>query len=130
MIVKPEGGAQGKGIFITRRLEDINPTEHLVVQRYMRSPYLIDGFKFDLRIYVLITSCDPLKVFIYKEAMVRFATEEWDIESATNYDNLFMHLTNYAINKDNGMIISDNPHDDVGHKRLLSTVLKVREFYN
>lgn len=126
MIVKPEGGAQGRGIFITRRLEDINPTEHLVVQRYMRSPYLIDGFKFDLRIYVLITSCDPLKIFIYKEGMVRFATEEWDIESATNYDNLYMHLTNFAINKDNGMIISDNPHDDIGHKRLLSTVLNVR----
>jgi tubulin polyglutamylase TTLL6/13 len=125
MIVKPEASAQGRGIFITRRLEDISPTEHYVVQRYMRSPYLIDDFKFDLRIYVLITSCDPLKIFIYKEGMVRFATEEWDIESGTNYDNLFMHLTNYAINKDNGIIISDDPHEDIGHKRLLSTVMDV-----
>lgn len=125
MIVKPEGGAQGKGIYITRRLEDINPSDHSVVQRYMRSPYLIDGYKFDLRIYVLVTSCDPLKVFIYKEGMVRFATEEWDIETATNYDNLFMHLTNYAINKENGIVISDDPHEDRGHKRLLSTVMQV-----
>lgn len=125
MIVKPEASAQGRGIFITRRLDDINPNEHCVVQRYLRSPYLIDGYKFDLRIYVLITSCDPLKIFIYKEGMVRFATEEWDQASGTNYDNLFMHLTNYAINKENGFEISDNPHDDSGHKRLLSTVLKV-----
>lgn len=58
--------------------------------------------------------------------MVRFATEEWDIETCTNYDNLFMHLTNYAINKENNIIISDNPHDDVGHKRLLSTVFEVK----
>ena len=57
--------------------------------------------------------------------MVRFATEEWDQENGTNYDNLFMHLTNFAINKENGLVISDNPHEDVGHKRLLSTVLKV-----
>lgn len=56
MIVKPEGGAQGRGIFITRKLDDINPNDHCVVQRYMRSPYLIDGYKFDLRVYVLITS--------------------------------------------------------------------------
>ena len=58
--------------------------------------------------------------------MVRFATEEWDIATCTNYDNPYMHLTNYAINKDNGMIIPDDPHQDVGHKRLLSTVYEVR----
>jgi Tubulin-tyrosine ligase family len=91
----------------------------------MRSPYLVDGFKFDLRIYVLVTSLDPLKVFIYDEAMVRFATEEWDIQSGTNYDNLYMHLTNYAINKENGMVISENPHEDRGHKRLFSTLINV-----
>jgi tubulin polyglutamylase TTLL6/13 len=125
MIVKPEDQAQGRGIFITRKLEDISPTEHVVVQRYMRSPYLIDGYKFDFRIYVLVTSCDPLKIFLYDEGMVRFATEEWDIKTCTNYDNLFMHLTNYAINKENNMYISDNPCEDVGHKRLLSTVMTV-----
>ena len=33
----------------------------------------MDGYKFDLRIYVLVTSCDPLKIFIYKDGLVRFS---------------------------------------------------------
>ena len=78
MICKPEASSQGKGIFITKKLEDLHPTAHCVVQRYLRNPYLIDGCKFDLRIYVLVTSCDPLKVFLYNEGLGRFATENYE----------------------------------------------------
>ena len=63
---------------------------------------MIDGLKFDIRLYVLVLSSDPLKLFLYKDGLVRFATTKY--ESAMNEDNmqdLFMHLTNYSINKDN-----------------------------
>lgn len=32
-----------------------------VVQRYVANPLLIDGYKFDLRVYVVVVSYDPLK---------------------------------------------------------------------
>ncbi len=39
----------------------------MLVQRYLADPYLIDGKKFDLRIYVLVTGVEPLRVYIHKE---------------------------------------------------------------
>lgn len=66
----------------------------------MHKPYLIDGLKFDLRIYVLVTGIDPLRIFVYEEGLARFATEPYKAPRSDNLDNRFMHLTNYAVNKD------------------------------
>jgi tubulin polyglutamylase TTLL6/13 len=74
-IIKPENSCQGKGIFLTRNHDWIQPNEHYVAQRYLHKPYLIDGLKFDLRVYVLITSVAPLRIFIYEEGLARFATK-------------------------------------------------------
>lgn len=128
MIVKPEGGCQGRGIFITRRIEELPKDERMVVQRYMRTPYLIDGYKFDLRIYVLITSCDPLKIFMYKDGMAWFCTEPWDIKNGPNYGNLCMHLTNFALNKDSDNYIQgEGEHGEGGSKRSIASVFKQME---
>jgi len=71
----------------------------MVVQQYKSFPYLIDQKKFDFRLYVLVTQVTPeLQCFMYKEGLARFATENYT--NKTNDGNLFMHLTNYAINKE------------------------------
>ncbi|XP_009873212.1 PREDICTED: tubulin polyglutamylase TTLL6, partial [Apaloderma vittatum] len=118
-ICKPENSCQGKGIFVTHNPEEIKHAEHMICQQYISKPFLIDGFKFDMRVYVLITSCDPLRIFVYKEGLVRFATMKYVDPSSRNPDDICMHLTNYAINKHNENFIQD---DMTGSKRKLSTL--------
>lgn len=102
-IVKPVHLCQGRGIFLVRRFEDVElkQGDQYVAQRYLNNPYLIEGLKFDLRVYALVYGVDPLRVFIYQEGLARFATQEYKAPSQhpKNIDNLFMHLTNYAIQK-------------------------------
>lgn len=92
----------------------------------MHKPYLIDGLKFDLRIYVLVAGIDPLRIFVYEEGLARFATEEYRPPRSENLDNKFMHLTNYAINKESpNFVFNDSVGNmDVGHKRSLSSIYK------
>ena len=65
-----------------------------IVQRYITNPLLINGLKFDLRIYLLVTSVDPIKLYIYEDGLVRFATEEFSL-SEEHLKDKFRHLTNY-----------------------------------
>ncbi|XP_061451873.1 tubulin polyglutamylase TTLL13 isoform X2 [Rhineura floridana] len=118
-ICKPDSGCQGRGIFITRNPKEIKHGEHMICQQYIAKPFLIDGFKFDMRIYVLVTSCDPLKIFVYEEGLARFATMRYIEPSSSNLDDICMHLTNYAINKHNENFVRD---DNTGSKRKLSTL--------
>lgn len=130
-IVKPEVGSQGRGIFLTRKLDEIDEKRHLV-QEYISAPYLIEGLKFDFRIYVLITGCDPLRIFVYKEGLARFATHEYNEPNISNYSDSFMHLTNYAINRHSEYYINNKfaARDHIGHKRSLTSVLKYLESRN
>jgi len=73
------------------------------VSKYITNPLLINGLKFDLRIYVLITSIDPWRIYVYHEGLARFASEPY--ASQTSKQNKFAHLTNYSINKKNDKYI-------------------------
>jgi len=69
-----------------------------LLSQYVANPHLIDGLKYDLRIYVCVTSYDPLKVYLFKEGLARFATQKYT-NSSKAIDKRFVHLTNYSVNK-------------------------------
>lgn len=71
-IIKPDQGSQGRGIWLTKNLKEVKMNERMICQVYLNKPLLIDGFKFDLRVYALVTSTDPLRIFVYNEGLARW----------------------------------------------------------
>lgn len=106
-ILKPVRGSMGRGIELTRTLKDSMRYERIVCQVYMKDPLLLDGFKFDLRVYVLVASVDPLRVYVYNEGLVRLATRLYEYPLQSNIRDKFMHLTNYSINKNSATYSRD-----------------------
>ena len=105
-------------------------TEHCVAQRYITNPFLMEDLKFDLRLYVLLCGVNPLRIYLFKDGLVRLATEPYVAPSDDNIDNLFMHLTNYAINKNNDNFVQNcaddsdgDVRDDGTHKRSLKSLV-------
>lgn len=70
-----------------------------MAQEYIRRPMLINGLKFDVRVYVLVLRVDPLSVFVHRQGLVRFATVPYRPPTSGNLSTQRMHLTNYAVNR-------------------------------
>ncbi|KAI5642791.1 tubulin-tyrosine ligase family domain-containing protein [Phthorimaea operculella] len=124
-IVKPAASSRGRGIYIVNTPDQIPKGENVVVAKYIDKPLLIGGHKCDLRLYVCVTSIDPLLIYLYEEGLVRFATVKYD-KTNKNLWNPCMHLCNYSINKyHTDYIKCDDPNaGNVGHKWTLSALLR------
>jgi len=85
------------------------------------NPHIIDGLKYDLRVYVILMGINPLRVYVYKDGLARFATEKYQKPNDKNMKNVFMHLTNFAINKHSENFENNEgvDKDDVGSKRSM-----------
>uniref|UniRef100_A0A1A8CPL9 Tubulin--tyrosine ligase-like protein 5 n=2 Tax=Nothobranchius kadleci TaxID=1051664 RepID=A0A1A8CPL9_NOTKA len=124
-IIKPVASSRGRGIYLVSNPNQISMDENILVSRYVNNPLLIDEFKFDVRLYVLVTSYDPVLIYVYEEGLARFATVKYD-QTPTNIKNTFMHLTNYSLNKKSSDYVScDDPEvEDYGNKWSMSAVLR------
>ena len=134
-IVKPDHLCQGRGIFLTTELERLRQAsddsrkknEATVVQRYLSRPMLIEGLKFDLRLYFLIAAKKAsgesgldLRCFLFRDGLVRLCTTPYQPPTAETRNEKCMHLTNYAVNKNSENFQQNDGEDDgAGSKRSL-----------
>lgn len=135
MILKPPASARGNGITVIHKWTQIPKSAKitrrhytrpvLIVQDYISNPCLLfNGAKFDLRVYVLVTSFYPLRIYVYDDGLVRFASVKYssDVEKL---DDQFMHLTNYSVNKRNHNYEANHDiNSKSGHKWSLKTFWK------
>lgn len=127
-ITKPPASSCGNGIkLVTDPAQIPERRTKLSVQRYIANPCLINGLKFDLRLYVLVTSMDPIKIYLYQDGLVRFATKPYS-SNEEHFGDKFMHLTNYSVNKGSeDFEFNEAPSDFSGHKWSLKTLWKYLE---
>lgn len=135
MILKPPASARGNGITVINKWSQIPKSARmkkrhynkpvLIAQEYISNPCLLfNQSKFDLRVYVLVTSFNPLRIYIYEDGLVRFASEKYTSNQESLSDP-FVHLTNYSINKTNESYKSNNePGSKKGHKWTMNTLWK------
>ncbi|XP_023243233.1 uncharacterized protein LOC111641314 [Centruroides sculpturatus] len=63
-------------------------SEGTFVQEYISNPYLIDGRKFDIGVYTILTSINPLRVYVYSgDVLLRFCSKDYYPFSAANLDS-------------------------------------------
>ncbi|QFU02737.1 Tubulin-tyrosine ligase family protein [Halomonas sp. THAF5a] len=94
-ILKPTNASKGKGVRVLTDVAEAPLARDWLVQAYLANPHTIRGHKYVLRLYVLIASLDPLRVYLYRQGFAKLASEPWDPDDA---DNPFSQLTNPDIN--------------------------------
>ena len=74
--------------------------KYLIIQKYIEKPLLYCKRKFDIRIWVLFTyllKTNKFEAYVFKEGHLKASSEIFDINS----NDLFIHLTNYSVQKKN-----------------------------
>ena len=100
-IIKPGSRSRGRGIKVFKNWDEIkdyaknNEGGKQVAQKYIENPLIIDGKKFDIRQWVLVTDWNPLTVWVYDECYIRLAAQDYDANSTSK----FSHLTNNCVVK-------------------------------
>ncbi|BFZ11597.1 hypothetical protein BsWGS_14638 [Bradybaena similaris] len=124
-IVKPVASSQGRGVFVVSHPDQVPLDENVIVSKYISAPLVIDGFKFDVRCYVAVTSYDPLVIYLYEEGLTRFATIKYE-KDMKFLRNQCMHLTNYSVNKRSQYYVknADPDVENFGNKWSMSAMLR------
>ncbi|KAJ3068348.1 Tubulin polyglutamylase ttll5 [Podochytrium sp. JEL0797] len=70
--------------------------DRFLVQKYIDSGLKVNGCRFDVRVYVAVTGFNPLRVFVYKEGVVRYVKEYKNDTTGqkSSLSSLLRHISN------------------------------------
>ena len=97
-MLKPKNGARGRDI---RLLDDVAETptgDRWLVQDYLSRPHLMNNRKYVLRLYIVVSAVEPLRVYVYEEGFAKLASCPYSLQDRSNP---YVHQTNPDVNARN-----------------------------
>jgi len=130
-IAKSTLGFKGKDIKVSNKANDLldfidNLEGVWVIQKYIENPMLVEGRKFDIRTWHVVTaySDTKLKVYTYDEGVLRVSSKRYQ---NANFDDDIMHITNNAIQQDH-QDYGKSERDNLLDFRQFDEILKKKRF--
>jgi hypothetical protein len=107
-IGKPRNDYGGTGIRVWKGTDSdlvkvVRESDNLprsIIQHYIGDPLLIGGYKFHMRIHLVITNLEPLEAFVQENGQCLFATKPYTLSSKTLGEDFDppVHVTNMGLN--------------------------------
>ena len=79
--------------YIIKSFDDIKLNkDEMILNKYIENPLLINGKKFTMRSFVLVTGFSPLKIYFYRDGYLIFAHNNYSLDEK-NINDECMHIT-------------------------------------
>jgi len=85
---------------LIKAVKDSDSAPRSLIQHYIADPHLVGGYKYHLRIHLVITNVSPLQAFVQENGQCLFATKPYTLSSKTlgaTFDPP-VHVTNMGLN--------------------------------
>lgn len=94
-ILKPKNASRGRGISVVSDIASVPMDSSWLVQQYVANPHTMHQRKYVLRLYVLVSSIEPLRIHLHQQGFAKLASAPYDVNDV---DNPYSQLTNPDIN--------------------------------
>ena len=122
-ILKPYASSKGRGIELLTNINDL--PKRILATHYIYNPHLINGKKYDLRLYLLVTGYCPVKIYLFDEGTARFCNEKYDL-NPENLSNKNIHLTDYPNDED----LTNSIQNNENNKKLKWSLYELKKYFN
>ena len=109
-------GSLGKGIYFIKNYTDSLRCNGIIT-KYIHNAHLFNNRKYHLRLYLVITSIIPLKIYLYQNGQIVKASHNFTLD-LNKIDDIQSYITNNYVNKNKDGYVND------------SSILELKELIN